>query len=177
MSSTGPLLRQLALIGSLWSSATVMALDSDRNQPIQIMADIAVRDESAGETRYEGNVVLTQGSLRIAADRISIQHDTADADRIVAVGQPATLVQKPAADQQPVDASAERIVFIRSKDLVRLRGDARISQDGSVLSGGQIDYLVSQRKVKAAGSIDSAGEGRVEVVIPPENLRRSPADA
>ena len=107
---------------------------------------------------------------------MAVSHDEGDADKIVAVGQPATLVQQPAPDQQPVDASADRIVYLRSRDLVRLRGAARISQDGSILSGEQIDYLVTQRKVKAAGSADSAGEGRVEVVIPPENLRRSSAD-
>ena len=80
-------------------SVDLVALDSDRDQPIQIEADIAVRDESAGETRYEGNVILTQGSLRITADRISIKHDSAAADKIVAIGQPATLVQQPASDQ------------------------------------------------------------------------------
>ena len=56
-------------------------------RPIQIEADIAVRDEGAGETRYEGNVILTQGSLRITAELISIKHDSAAADKIVATGQ------------------------------------------------------------------------------------------
>lgn len=155
-------------------SPHLAALDSDRDQPIQIEADVAVRDESAGETRYEGNVILTQGSLRITADMISIKHDSAAADKIVAIGRPATLVQKPASDQSPVDASARQIEYIRSEDLVRLIDEARITQDGSVLSGDSIEYQVTQKKVKAVGSPDTGGEGRVEVVIPPENLRRPP---
>ncbi len=157
-------------------SVDLVALDSDKDQPIQIEADIAVRDESAGETRYEGNVILTQGSLRITADRISIKHDSAAADKIVAIGQPATLVQQPASDQAPVDASARQIEYVRSEDLVRLIDEARIAQDGSVLSGDRIEYLVTQRKVKAAGAPGASGEGRVEVVIPPENLRRPPGN-
>ncbi len=159
-----------------WGSVDVAALDSDRDQPIQIEADLAVRDENAGETRYEGNVILTQGSLRITADLISIKHDSAAADKIVATGHPATLVQQPASDQAPVDASAHRIEYIRSEDLVRLIDEARIAQDGSVLSGDRIEYLVTQRKVKAAGAQEAGGEGRVEVVIPPENLRRTPGN-
>lgn len=155
-------------------SSELAALDSDRNQPIQIEADIAVRDESAGETRYEGNVILTQGSLRITADLISIKHDSVAADKIIATGQPATLVQQPASNQMPVDASARQIEYIRSEDLVRLIDEARIAQDGSVLSGDRIEYLVTQKKVRAVGSPGSSGEGRVEVVIPPENLRRPP---
>ena len=75
-----------------------MALDSDRDQPIQIVADVAIRDELAGETRYEGNG-LTQGSLVITADTLSIRHNTDDADKIVATGEPATLVQQPTPDQ------------------------------------------------------------------------------
>ena len=153
------------------------ALDSDREQPIQIVADVAIRDEIAGETRYEGNVVLTQGSLKITANELTILHSTVDADRIIATGNPATLVQQPTPDQPPVDASALRIEYVRSEDLVRLLEDARIAQNGSTLSGNQIDYLVSQRTVKAAGGADGPGQGRVEVVIPPENLRDPSSDA
>lgn len=153
------------------------ALDSDREQPIQIVADVAVRDEVAGETRYEGNVVLTQGSLQITADKLSIQHTESGADRIVATGSPATLIQQPTPDQTPVDASAQRIEYIRSEDLVRLLENARIAQNGSTLSGNQIDYLVSQRSVRAKGTPGASGEGRVEVVIPPEILRNNGTDA
>ena len=122
------------LVGLLLSSGT-MALDSDRDQPIQIVADVAVRDELAGETRYEGNVVLTQGSLVITADTLSIRHNTDEADKIVAIGKPATLVQQPTPDQTPVDASALRIEYIRSQDLAGYSEDARIAQEGSTLSG------------------------------------------
>ena len=153
------------------------ALDSDREQPIQIVADVAVRDEVAGETRYEGNVVLTQGSLQITADKLSIQHTDSGADRIVATGSPATLIQQPTPDQTPVNASAQRIEYIRSEDLVRLLEEARIAQNGSTLSGNQIDYLVSQRSVRAQSAPGASGEGRVEVVIPPENLRNNGSDA
>ena len=59
------LLTLLFTLMGLPLSHGAMALDSDRDQPIQIVADVAVRDELAGKTRYEGNVVLTQGSLVI----------------------------------------------------------------------------------------------------------------
>jgi len=127
------LLTVLGLTFSRWAAA----LDSDRDQPIQIVADLAVRDELAGETRYEGNVVLTQGSLVITADTLSIRHNTDEADKIVATGKPATLVQQPTPDQAPV---------------------------------------VSQRTVRAAGTPGAEGTGRVEVVIPPENLRSDASD-
>ena len=72
------------VVSALMLPAYTHALDSDREQPIQIVADVAIRDEIAGETRYEGNVVLTQGSLKITADELTILHSTEDADRIIA---------------------------------------------------------------------------------------------
>jgi lipopolysaccharide export system protein LptA len=59
---------------------------------------------------------------------------------------------------------------------VRLIDDAKIKQDGSILSGDSIDYIVSKRTVKAAGNAGSGGDRRVEVVIPPENLRTEPTN-
>ena len=155
---------------------TAWSLESDRDQPIQITADSAIRDEIAGETRYEGNVVLTQGSLIITADRLSISHRANDAERIVATGRPATLVQQPSQDQEPVDASANRIEYVLSQDLVRLLHDARVAQSGSTLSGERIDYLLRQRSVRAAGTKGDASKGRVQVVIPPKNLRETNLD-
>ena len=184
MSSSTFALSPWLLLLSLWSAPAAWALDSDKEHPIQITADSAIRDEIAGETMddktstatFEGNVVLTQGSLKITADQLSISHREKDADRIVAIGRPATLVQQPSPDQGPVDASANRIEYIRAEDLVRLRDDARVAQSGSTLSGEQIDYLLTQRRVLAAGTTGDQGQGRVQVVIPPENLRTTDRD-
>ena len=166
----------IATIAFVTFSGVSQGLEEDKDQPIQIVADRAVRDEQAGETRYEGNVILTQGSLEIISDLLIIYHDQQSADVIVALGSPATLVQQPAQDQSPVDAEADRIEFIRSEDLIRLVNNARVAQDGSTLSGKQIDYLVSERKVRAVGAGIGEGETRVEVVIPPENLRGDAQD-
>ena len=131
-------LRLLLLL--IWIPASVWALDTDREQPIQITADIAIRDEVAGETRYEGNVVLIQGSLKITADTLSVLHESSDADRIIAIGKPARLIQQPAPEQTPVDASALRIDTFDQRS-GPASDDARIAQNGSTLSGDQIDYL------------------------------------
>ena len=67
------------------------ALDSDQEQPIRITADEALRDEKQGYTVYRGNVRMTQGTLRIEADAITIYHRSEEADRIVAEGRPALI--------------------------------------------------------------------------------------
>ena len=72
-----------------------IALPDDRDQPIRIEADEALRDEKQGFTRYEGHVRMDQGSLHIEADQITIYHDDKEADRILATGSPARLQQQP----------------------------------------------------------------------------------
>ena len=144
------------------------ALEDDRNQPIRISADSATRDERTGETRYEGNVTLSQGSLQISADEVTVQHTTEEANTIVATGSPATLTQIPTPEQAPVNAEAGRIEYLRDQDKVTLTKNARIEQNGATVTGVRIDYLLTEQQVQASGE---EGEGqRVEVVIPPSAL-------
>ena len=157
---------------SIAHSSLLHALPSDRDQPIHISADSAVREESKGETKYSGNVVLTQGSLIIRANSLIIQQDNdPDKTTIVAAGDPATLEQIPAADRAPIIAEAMRMVYRQNEELIRLRDNARIEQDGTVLTGGLIDYLMAEQRVRAV-SDNAEGNQRVEVVIPPSALQK-----
>ena len=150
---------------TLWPLASA-ALPDDRAQPIRISADSASRDDRAGVTRYQGNVELQQGSLKINADLISIHHDEKQTDLIIAEGVPATMTQTPEVGKGPIRASANRIEYRRSDDLVRLITEANIEQDGATVSGDTIDYLVTEQRVVASAGDDNGR--RVEVVIPPE---------
>jgi len=148
-------------------SCASFALPDDQQQPITIAADSATRDDRAGLTAYEGNVELTQGSLKITADTLTVTHDTSTANIIVATGNPATLTQQPEADQPAVNASARRIEYARSENRVHLSDAARIEQDGAIVTGQTIDYLIDERRVRADSDTQDGGK-RVEVIIPPQ---------
>jgi lipopolysaccharide export system protein LptA len=159
-----------------WAAALVMALTlvaglaqalpDDRDQPIHITADKALRDDKLGVTVYSGNVQMDQGSMRITADILTIYHVTEEADRIVAEGQPAKMQQQPELDKGPVHAHAGVIEYFRDEERVHLQSNARVEQDGAVVSGDSIDYLIAEQLVKADS--DQTQEGnRVQVIIPP----------
>jgi lipopolysaccharide export system protein LptA len=159
-----------------WAAALVMALTlvtglahalpDDRDQPIHITADKALRDEKLGVTVYTGNVQMDQGSMRITADILTIYHVAEEADRIVAEGQPAKMQQQPELDEGMVHAHAAVIEYFRDEDRVHLQSNARVEQDGSVVSGDSIDYFIEEQLVKADS--DQTQEGnRVQVIIPP----------
>lgn len=158
---------------ALLPSALLKALPDDREQAISITADRASRDELAGQTEYVGDVVLKQGSLIITAERIVIHHDNDDANLIIATGSPATLEQQPSVEQAKVFASAGTIEYQRTDDRIKLSEGAKIEQNGAVVTGDIIDYLVAEQKVNAGA--DNTSQRRVEVTIPPATSARSGA--
>jgi len=149
----------------VYKRQTTTALPEDRLQSIEITAARAVRDERAGFTVYSGDVIMQQGSLHIEADKITIFNDTEAADRIIAVGAPATLRQQPEINKGFVTASAGRIVYEKSREWVQLRESAVIEQDGAVVSGESIDYFMAEQRVRADADAENAN-GRVQVIIP-----------
>ena len=54
---------------------------------------------------------------------------------------------------------------------MRLVGNAKILQDGAVIEGNTIEYLVGTQRVIAAGSPETGAQQRVKVTIPPNSLR------
>jgi lipopolysaccharide export system protein LptA len=157
----------LAALVALALPGPSLALPDDRSRAIEISANRAVRDERRGFTLYSGDVVLTQGSLRIEADRLTIFHDREAADRIVAEGTPAQMQQQPEVDQEPVTARAGRITYFKSSERVLLSEAASIEQSGAVVTGETIEYLMREQQVRAdADATDESA--RVQVVIPAE---------
>ena len=147
-------------------SPSAGALPDDREQPIHITADKALRDEVEGVTVYSGSVHLVQGSMELDADKLTIYHTTDTADKIIAEGQPAKMRQQPDIDKAIVNAHGRIITYYKSEDRVNLQTEARIEQEGAVVEGDAIDYFITKQLITAES--DKANENeRVVVVIPP----------
>ncbi len=164
--------RATVLLLALVPAFHAAALPDDRDQPIHITADQALRDEKQGMTVYSGNVHMTQGSLEISADKITIFHMAEDLDRVIAEGSPATLQQQPEIDKGLVHARANIITYYRVEDRVHLQQSAHIERDGAIVSGDSIDYFIAEELVKADSDTEQA-DSRVQVVIPPQATQSS----
>lgn len=157
----------------LLSSIVMIANANDADQPIEISADQVTREEPSGLTTYRGSVELRQGSLEINSDSLVFSFDDQGASVITARGTPATLKQTPTNSSTPINAQANAIEYQETRDRIRLIGDARILQDGAVIEGSTIEYIVSSQRVMAAGSPSGNKPQRVKVTIPPNSLRES----
>ena len=151
-------------------SDLVIGLSTDKDQPIQLSSDTAIRNEKGGFTIYSGNVVLNQGSLSIRAEKLKVFHVSGAATRIVASGAPATLSQKPSADKDIVKAAAFEMIYERNLNLVILKKQAELKQANSLVKGDRITYSISEEKVLAESNASNA-ESRVNVVLPRDLLK------
>lgn len=143
-----------------------LALTSDRRQPVLVEADQAELDDARGITTYQGQVVVTQGSLRITGDRVMLYYDqNRDVTRAEALGKPATYEQTPEGEKAPVRARALRMEYLVGEGLIELYDEAEVLQAGDSLRGRRITYDTVNNRVKATGS--GSAEDRVRVILTP----------
>lgn len=139
------------------------ALKSDRSQPVRIRAHKAVIDEKTGTSTYTGNVIVTQGTLRITADRIIVYRKDRHLTRIVANGAPATFRQRVENRKGYVRGQARNMEYLAGRNVVVLRNKARLRQAGNLFRSGRIVYDLNRDRVRAG----AGGNGRVDITIEP----------
>ena len=165
----------LALLAG--AAAPAMALPTDANQPIRIQANAATLDDRQNTAVYTGNVIITQGSLRLTGNRVTLTTDKAgDISKIVATGTPATYRQTPDTDSKPIDARALTIEYHAAADKIVLIDNAFLEQAGNTFQGQRISYDIQRQVVDAgkASSDGSANPDRIEIIIQPRK-RSEPA--
>jgi lipopolysaccharide export system protein LptA len=82
---------------------------ADRDQPVNIEADRVEIDDQKKEAVFEGNVVLTQGTLMLKADRIIVDQDETGFQSGIAFGRPAYFRQKREGFEDFIEGEAERL--------------------------------------------------------------------
>jgi lipopolysaccharide export system protein LptA len=151
------------------------ALASDRNQPVTIESDKATYKEKEGISTYQGNVHLSQGTLKLHGDTLTVYTTDDHIEKAILTGNPATGVQRP--DNADVDqhAEAQRIEYQAASGLMILTGNARVWQtDGRELRSEKIIYNITTNTVDAGGNTAS---DRVHITLQPKPAEQaSPAE-
>ena len=171
----------LALLGA----SAAHAEKADRSKPMVVEAD---RDGSMDLQRqvlvYSGNVVISQGTMVLRAERVEMR-EMPDGYRAAtatgAPGKPATWRQRRDGLDETVEGSADRIEFDGRADTLRLLGNSavrrlRAGMVAEEVSGGTIvwDNLAEVFKVEGGAPTAVNPTGRVRSVLSP---RAEPAAA
>ncbi|HSA89337.1 MAG TPA: lipopolysaccharide transport periplasmic protein LptA [Burkholderiales bacterium] len=163
-----------ALLGGmlLLLAGFALAEKADRDKPTQVEANRMSADDARRLNVFEGEVVVTKGSMRLTADRLVVRQDTDGFQSATATGRPARFRQRQ--DPRPgekegiwVEGEALRIELDDREQKIELFDRARVSRGGDEVAG---DYIfVDQRSdFYQVSSGKGAAKGRVKAVIQPK---------
>jgi lipopolysaccharide export system protein LptA len=155
------------LSGILMIPVSSQALPEDREQPINLEADSASFDQNTGISIYEGNVVVTQGSMYLAADKATVYIEGGEFQRMEAVGSPSRFRYKPTHDKPQIDGVGNRVQYNAVTAKVIVSGSAKFTQGGDSFTGQRIEYDLTSDVVKA----DGGEQGRIQFIIQPKSLK------
>ncbi len=170
------LLKASILLFGTVAAFDAAALATDSQQPIEIEADFAELDDQEGKTIYVGNVVVTQGSIRMTGDKLKVNFsEDRDLEDVYLEGRPAYFKQTPD-NGEDVEGEALLIEYHQLKSLLHLISKARLTQGARLFEGDRINYdtaksVITARAVPKARqqTTDKTKQtGRVRVIIPPK---------
>jgi len=177
--------RLLAALSLSVLASLSQALPSDWQQEMIIQSDRAELDRKTGMVVYEGEVVLTQGTLKIESDRLVLILDGKNLKQAIAEGEPARYQQQVSEDKPVTNARAKRIDYYANDKQITFTGDAELSQENNQFRGQLIRYDITEETVTASGSnneaaadgIETSGKQRIQVIIQPQETGQTPTEA
>jgi lipopolysaccharide export system protein LptA len=164
-----------ALLGmALLAAFPAFAEKADKDKPTQIEANRMSADDVRRTNIFEGNVVLTKGTLAVQADRIVVRQDAEGFQFTTAAGRPVRFKQKQdpkegEKDGRWLDGEAMRIEIDDRNQKIELFDNARVNRGGDEVAGNYI--FVDQRSdffSVSSGKDAKSGSGRVRAVIQPK---------
>lgn len=145
------LLLKYGLLAAIALSGTLAAKTSDRQQPMDMSADAgdAVLADD-GESTISGNVLITQGTLKLEADKAVITRSKGVTSKVTLSGNPVRMQQQND-DNELMKATAKQIVYLISAEQLSMTGAVVIDQPRGSMRGEVIKYDLKTGRMTAGG--------------------------
>jgi lipopolysaccharide export system protein LptA len=179
-----PLFAGLALIGS-----PVQAEKADRFKPLNVEADLPGKIDLLNQyVVFNGNVVVTKGTMTIRANRIEVRESPDGYHTATAFGSPsqhATFRQKRDAPDEYIAGDAERLEYDGKSDVIRFVNNASVrrlrgSETSDEISGNLVTYDSGTEVFNVTGGAPATASnpgGRVRAVLTPKEGSAAAAEA
>ena len=109
----------------------------DSSQPVEVTADSLSVNQTTGNAVFEGNVIVVQGDLRMAAGRIEVIYSTEGGDRavqeVVATGGVMVTRGTDAAEGAEARYAVQTALLTMSGDVLVTQGPTAIAGDRMVV--------------------------------------------
>lgn len=166
----------LGLLTALMISTPSLALETDAQQAISVLADSAEFNPDQGLAIYTGRVEIEQGSLKVNAHQVTVYRQAnGEIDKIIAQGQNERvhMQQQPQPEDPIVHAYAMRIEYLAGDQQVLLNRQAQLENGQDRFTGERIRYHLQSKRIQAWGQNpdkakdNPADEGRVKIILFP----------
>ncbi len=154
-----------------------LAEAADRDKPIELEADTVTVNDAKKTSTYSGNVILTQGTLVIRADKLIVREDKEGFQHSTSTGNPTTFKQKREGKNEYMEGSAQRIEYDGRMDKVQLYTKAWVKRGEDIVYGDYISYDANAEYAEVIGGAKSesgTSSGRVKAIIQPKNKPAAP---
>ena len=151
----------------------------DRDKPVNIEADKLTADDTKKITYFEGKVILTQGTIRLTADHMTVREDPDGFKYASAYGNPVTFRQKRDGVNEWIDGVAQHMEYNGKIDRVELFEKAVVHRDKDEIRGDYLSYDTKTEFLQARGGPgqdQAAPGGRVHVTLQPKKSEKANPD-
>ena len=148
----------LALPGSL------LALKTDRQQPLEVNADSTEGSLGDGIATLRGNVEIRQGTMLIRSDIAEVEKVDGRVRKFELNGSPVHLQQE-IEEQGLITAEAKKVVYMVATGIVTLTGEADVIHPQYHISGEVLEYDMNTQHFQGSGG---DGNGRIRIRMEPE---------
>jgi lipopolysaccharide export system protein LptA len=153
---------------------------ADRDKPVNLEADRVTIDDAKQLAIFEGNVVLTQGTLQIRGDRMEVRQDKEGFKQGTTWGNPASFRQKREGYDEYIEGWAGRIEYDGRVETLQMHTRAQLKRAQDEVRGDYISYDARSEFFQVTGGPKTATPdnpgGRVRAVIQPKS-KDKPAPA
>ena len=147
-----------AIVTTLAAAPAAWAEQADRNKPISFSGDTGDADLQARGGTLAGNVIITQGTLSIRADRIVFRQNADNSLSATAHGNPVAVRQKRDGVDEYYEGYAQRIEYDGAKELVELFDRALLKRGQDEIRSNYVSYNVGTEVFKAEGRASTTGD-------------------
>jgi lipopolysaccharide export system protein LptA len=161
----------VAIAIAAMSAFSAKAEKADREKPTQVEASRMTSDEARRISIFEGNVVLSKGTMQLQAERVVVRQDADGFQYATASGNPVRFRQKSdprgGAEGVWIEGEAGRIEIDERNERVELHQNARVTRDKDEVRGSYILYDQRSEFFSVSSAKDAPGS-RVRAVIQPK---------
>ena len=140
---------------ALCCATSAFAEKADREKNIEFQGDTGGGNAETKTGELVGHVIITQGTMAIAADRVTFKQNADNSLSATAYGNPVRFREKRDGADDYYEGYAQRIVYDGEKRFIELFDNALLKKSGDEIRSNYITYSAATEKFTAEGRPDA----------------------